>query len=82
MAEAIELEFDITTTAQVERTYRVKGTDGDQAHQRLRSFIKDADAIRPGLVVEDSKKRTDTTPQRVKTVSPVKDTRTPPTTEK
>lgn len=58
--------FEITTTAQVERTYRVLGADDSQAHERLRNFLKDQDSLREGLVTLDESRTTDTTPQRVK----------------
>lgn len=66
-----EKEFEITTTAQVERTYVVKGGDDDQAHTRLRSYLKDADALREGVVVEQEDKRKDTTPQRINGSKPI-----------
>lgn len=68
MAEKVtaEKEFEITTTAQVERTYVVKGDDDEQAHRRLRTWLADPDGVREGLVVELPERQTDTTTQKVK----------------
>lgn len=66
-----EQEYEITTTAQVERTYKVQAGDEDTAHKRLRRHLEDPESLREGLValVEDS--QIDFTPQRVKVVKPV-----------
>jgi hypothetical protein len=61
-----EPKHEITTTAQVERTYLVQGATPEQAHDRLRAHLKDAAALREGLVVELRDKQIDATPQRVK----------------
>lgn len=64
-----EHEFEITTTAQVERTYHVKGKDKDTAHKRLRRYLEDPEMTRPDLVVVLDDRTTDTTAQRVKVES-------------
>jgi hypothetical protein len=56
-------QFQVTTTAQVERTYLVEADDEDHAKKRLRSFIADADALRPGLIEEIRSE--DSTAQRI-----------------
>jgi hypothetical protein len=68
-AEQQDPIFEITTTAQVERTYKVSAPDEAAAHKRLRRFIEDPEMMKPGVVeiVEDL--TTDTTPQKVKTDS-------------
>lgn len=68
-----EQDFEITTTAQVERTYRVKATDGESAHRRLRRYLEDPEMARPDLVEVLDDRTTDATPQKVKmdTIKPV-----------
>lgn len=63
--------FEITTSAQVERTYLVQGDSEEQAHARLRTWLKDSEMLRDGLVVELPEKQTDTTPQKVRKVKKV-----------
>lgn len=82
-----ESEFDITTSAQIERTYRVKAADAESAHRRLRTHIADPDMLRAGLVSKTTWK--DTTPERVKgevvavaTPKPRTDQATPPAKDK
>lgn len=58
--------FEVVTTAQVERTYTVQAKDIEQAHTRLRTHLKDAEMLRDGVVVEQTAKQVDTTPQRIK----------------
>jgi hypothetical protein len=58
--------FEIVTTAQVERTYIVQADDVQQAQARLRTYLKDADMLREGVVVEKRDKQIDSTPQRIK----------------
>lgn len=60
--------YEVTTAAQVQRTYAVRAGDKDQAHARLRAFLKDPDALREGVVVELRDKQIDVTPQKVKSV--------------
>lgn len=43
-------EFEVTTTVQVERTYRVKAKDADATHQRLRRYLADPEMAAPGMV--------------------------------
>jgi len=43
--------YEVTTTAQVERTYVVQAEDEDQAKKRLRAHIADPEALRDGVVV-------------------------------
>lgn len=69
MADDQEKQFELTTTAQVERVYRVRAKDSEQAHKRLRRWLEDSDALREDLVSEVEAKRTDKTPQRVVTES-------------
>lgn len=63
--------FEIVTTAQVERTYIVVASDEDQAHKRLRTFLKDPDMLREGLVIEQPDKQADKTTQKVKAVKKI-----------
>lgn len=63
--------FEITTTAQVERTYRVHGADEKQAHDRLRTYLKDPEMVQQHLVSEMSERQSDSTPQRVNDVKEV-----------
>jgi hypothetical protein len=65
-------QFDIPTTAQVRRVYRVTANDEEQAQKRLRAFLKDPDSIREDLVSVDERKQTDTTPQQIVTKEIVK----------
>jgi hypothetical protein len=58
--------FEVVTTAQVERTYVVQAKDTEQAQARLRQHLKDPDMLRDGVVVEQSKRQQDVTPQRIK----------------
>lgn len=58
--------FDVVTTAQVERTYKVQAKDVEQAQARLRQHLKDPDMLRDGVVVEQHDKQIDATPQRIK----------------
>lgn len=44
-------KHDVTTTAQVERTYVVEAADEEQAKKRLRAHIADPDSLREGVVV-------------------------------
>jgi hypothetical protein len=62
--------FTLTTTAQVERTYTVQAKDEDQARARLRTHLADPDMLRDGVVVEQTAKQVDATPQRIKTAKP------------
>lgn len=59
-------EYEITTTAQVERTYKVKGKDGEHAHKRLRRWLEDPEMARPDLIEVLADRQEDTSPQRVK----------------
>jgi hypothetical protein len=56
--------FEIVTTAQVERTYKVQAKDEEQARARLRTHLSDPDMLRDGVVSEP--KQVDATPQRIK----------------
>lgn len=68
MAEQDEQqEFEVTTTAQVERTYKVRAATKESAHVRVRRFIEDPDLIREGVVQLLDDRTTDATPQKVKT---------------
>lgn len=58
--------FEITTTAQVERTYTVQAKDREQAETRLRTHLKDPEMLRDHVVVEQASKQRDATPQRIK----------------
>jgi hypothetical protein len=58
--------FEIVTTAQVERTYKVQAKDEEQARARLRTHLSDPDMLRDGVVVEQRDKQADATPQRIK----------------
>jgi hypothetical protein len=64
MAESEEgfKQFDVPTTAQVERTYRVVADSPEQAHKRLRAWLADADMIADGVVtLNDTKNTSDET---------------------
>lgn len=67
--EAPTPTHEIKTTAQVERTYSVEGTDEEQAYKRLRTWLADRDALRPGLVVEKNDEQRDAKPQRVTSIN-------------
>lgn len=67
VSEVAEKDFRVTTTAQVERTYVVKGRDEAQAHKRLRTFLADPEGVREGLVTVMADLQIDATPQKVKT---------------
>jgi hypothetical protein len=58
--------FEIVTTAQVERTYKVQAKDEEQARARLRTHLSDPYMLRDGVVVEQREKQADATPQRIK----------------
>jgi hypothetical protein len=65
VADAVAEKFEVTTTAQVERTYVVEAEDEEQAKKRLRTFIADADAVREGVVTKLAHE-VNTTPERIK----------------
>jgi hypothetical protein len=65
VADAVAEKFEVTTTAQVERTYVVEADDEEQAKKRLRTFIADADAVREGVVTKLDQE-VNTTPERIK----------------
>lgn len=58
--------WEITTTAQVERTYHVEAKDAEQAHKRLRAYLADPDSLREGVVSRLDSRDKDTTPQKTK----------------
>jgi hypothetical protein len=58
--------FEIVTTAQVERTYKVQAKDEEQARARLRTHLSDPDMLREGVVEERRDLQIDATPQRIK----------------
>jgi hypothetical protein len=64
VADAVAEKFEVTTTAQVERTYVVEAGDEEQAKKRLRTFIADADAVREGVVTKLDNE-VNTTPERI-----------------
>lgn len=59
-----EQTYRITTTAQTERTYDVVAADEEQARNRVRVHIKDADLLREGLVTQ-LPELLDTTSQKI-----------------
>lgn len=63
MAE--EKTFNLTTSAQVERSYVVKATSKEQAHARLKAFMGDPDAVREGIVHPQAK-LVNKTPEKIK----------------
>lgn len=65
MTDAIAAKFEITTTAQVERSYVVEAEDEEQAKKRLRTWIADAEAVRDGVVTKLAHE-VNTTPERIK----------------
>lgn len=65
-------KFEITTTGQVERTYVVEAEDEDQAKKRLRIYIGDSDAVKPGVVTKQAKE-VNSTPERIKDVGTASD---------
>lgn len=69
-------QFELTTTAQVKRSYTVEADDDDQARKRLRTHFNDPGMLREGLVTELPDKQSDTTTQRIIEINgkPVKDT--------
>jgi hypothetical protein len=60
---------EIKTTAQVERTYTVEGENEEQAYKRLRTWLADREALRPGLVQEKNDEQRDSKPQRVTAIN-------------
>lgn len=58
-------KWAIVTSAQVERVYVVVADDAELAHQRLRQYLKDADALRPELVTKLPEEH-NVTPEKVK----------------
>lgn len=60
---------ELTTTAQVERTYTVEADTETQARDRLRTHFKDPGLLREGIVAEQADKQTDATPQRIKAIN-------------
>lgn len=60
------MKFDMTTTAQVERRYVVEAEDEEQAKKRLRSYLKDKEMVKEGVVVEKPEETTNTTTEQIK----------------
>jgi hypothetical protein len=58
------MKFKLTTTAQVETDYVVEAEDEEQARKRLRTYIADSEAVRPGLVTKQAAQR-NKTPERI-----------------
>lgn len=75
----MEKDYEVTTTAQVERTFIVKGENDEQAHDRLRIYLKDSGVLREGLVIEQPERDKDTTNRKITNVKPLPAAKTPTT---
>lgn len=62
-------EFNLITTAQVERTYVVKAQNEEQARTRLRTHMKDPEMLREGIVTKLPQDK-NTTPEKIKRAEP------------
>lgn len=71
------MKYDVTTSAQVARTYAVVVDEGlepadaeQQARKRLRSFIADPGMVGPGIVEVQADRQTNTSAEKITASEP------------